>query len=613
MGLFFVCRVLFYLFNSTRFGTASGLDFVAGMWFDAIATCLVMLPLVLFELFPNQQRGKVSYQKFLALLTQIVLAIGLVINLADIEYFKHTSARSTSSVLRMLSSSNDFLQQLPSFFRDFWFLFVFLILMLIVSNWLFKRINRIKEDSLSTHGVLQIGWFILVTVGFVFTIRGGFGLRPITATKAASVTSSANVQLVLNSAFTVLNTIGINEVEEKNDFSEEKLKQLFDPVKRYDGDTRLQDPNVVILILESFSAEFVTALGGAQSGYTPFLDSLIEQSLLFTHCYANSKKSMDALPAVVASIPKLMNMEYLMSLYSANQIESLPKLLKTKGYSSGFYHGATNGSMNFDVFAELAGFDRYYGRSEYNNEADFDGTWGIFDAPFLRQCALGFNDLKPPFLSTIFTISSHPPYTIPSELLNRFGQSPHPQLNAYAYSDYALGQFFETAQKQDWYANTLFVLVADHTPYSPHAVYQQSIGNMHVPLVFYDPSGTLKAGRNSKIVGQVDIMPSILDLIGYSDPFFAFGQSVFQPTAGYSSSYVGSEYLYFGAYKNKNYLLKYTDETHYSVFDLSDSLLKTDLSTDKGLSNHLQESLKAQIQTHNNALRTNKMRVETAD
>lgn len=613
MGLFFVCRVLFYVFNSTRFGSASGLDFVAGMWFDAIATCLVMLPLVLFELFPNLKRGRPGYQKFLRHLTQTVLGIGLAINLADIEYFKHTSARSTSSVLRMIGGSTDFLQQLPSFFRDFWFLFVMLILMLLVSGVLFRRINRIKEDSLGTHGVFQIGWFILVSVGFVFTIRGGFGLRPITATKAATVTSSANVQLVLNSAFTVLNTIGINEVEEKHDFSEKKLKQLFNPIRHYSGHAKLKNPNVVVLILESFSAEYVAALGGAQSGYTPFLDSLIEQSLLFTHCYANSKKSMDALPAVVASIPKLMNMEYLMSLYSANQIESLPKALKSKGYSSGFYHGATNGSMNFDVFAELAGFDRYYGRSEYNNEADFDGTWGIFDAPFLRQCALELNDLKPPFFSTLFTISSHPPYTIPTEHLDRFGQSPDPQLNAYAYSDYALGQFFKTAQQQDWYPNTLFVLVADHTPSSSLQVYQQSIENMHVPLVFFDPSGTLKAGRNSRIVSQVDIMPSILDLIGYSDPFFAFGQSVFQPKAGYSSSYVGSEYLHFGAYRGNNYLLKYTDDTNLSVFGLSDGLLKTDLSTNTALSNHLQESLKAQIQVHNNALRTNKMRVETLD
>ena len=381
--IYTLCRVLFLILNNDHFPIVYFTDFIAGFWFDLVTAAIVCLPLVALEMFPNKWRGKKRYQVILVLSFNIILFLTVLINLIDIEYFKHTSSRSTASLIKMLGFGDDLMQQMPSFLSDYWYLLFFLLLFQLIGIWLYKRINRINDDSAKRSWLQQIILFPVAAALFVIIGRGGFGLKPIAAPKAASYTIDQNIQLVLNSAFTVIKTWGNIELEEKDYFTPDELIERYNPIHQFTSAPVLDQPNVVILLLESFSVEYIASINGEAVGYTPFLDSLIDSSLVFTNCYANGKKSMDAMPSVISSIPKLMEIEYLTSSYAANQIESLPKILAKKGYESGFFHGATNGSMNFDVFADVTGFDNYYGRSEYNNDKDFDGTWGIFDEPFL--------------------------------------------------------------------------------------------------------------------------------------------------------------------------------------------------------------------------------------
>ena len=318
---------------------------------------------------------------------------------------------------------------------------------------------------------------------------------------------------------------------------------------------------------------------------------------------------MDAIPALISSIPKLMEMEYLTSTYSANKVESIPKILHKKGYESGFFHGATNGSMNFQVFADVAGFDGYYGRSEYANEKDYDGTWGIFDEEFMCWSIDRFNDMKKPFFSTIFTLSSHPPYTIPKRYGDRFSKGPTEMHNSIRYVDHAISEFFKKARKQDWYDNTLFIIVADHTPASGTPVYFKDMGNMHIPLVFYHPTNPYFKGRSEKVVSQTDVLPSIMQLTGHHEPFFAFGKSVFDSLDGYSCSQIGNKFLYFGTVNEKNYMLLLENDEIAGIYALDDLLQSKNLKDDHELY-ILEDRLKAMIQTYNHALITNRMTLE---
>ena len=156
--------------------------------------------------------------------------------------------------------------------------------------------------------------------------------------------------------------------------------------------------NVVIIILESFAREYIGSLnhgleGGKYEGYTPFIDSLIKVSLTFDVSIANGKKSIDAMPSILASVPSLET-PYTISHYANNQINGLPELLKKKGYYSAFFHGAPNGSMGFDSFSRVAGFDDYFGLDQYPEKNDFDGMWGVWDEPFFKFFAEKLNSFQ---------------------------------------------------------------------------------------------------------------------------------------------------------------------------------------------------------------------------
>ena len=609
--VFSLCRVLFLVFNLPSFPVVYFTDFLAGLWFDLVTTAIVFLPLVALEIFPNKWRGNKWFQLLLSICFHVIIFLCVLINIIDIEYFQFTASRSTSSLFTMLGFGNDLMQQLPSFFRNYWYLLLFVIALTLLGAWLYKRVNRISDDSNLTAWWKQIIIFP-VTVGLLVLIgRGGIGLRPIAPAKAASYTIDQNIPLVLNSAFTIIKTWGSVALEEKTYFTEQELLNHFNPVKTpsYVIPT-LDQNNVVILLLESFSVEYIAAINGTNEVYTPFLDSLIDSSLVFTNCYANGKKSIDAMPSIISSIPKLMEIEYLASQYASNKIESLPKLLREHDYESAFFHGATNGTMSFDVYCELAEFDHYFGREEYNNELHYDGTWGIYDEEFLSWSADKLETLKQPFFSTIFTISSHPPYSIPGRYKNKFNKGPEPMHDAVRYSDFALQQFFEKAKKSSWYNNTLFIIVADHTPASGTDIYFKDMGNMHIPLVLFHPSIPNFKGVNEKVVGQEDILPTVMDLLGYYEPYFAFGQSVFSSAPGYSVSYVGNKIIYFSDTESGHYMLTYQDEKITGIYDLKDQLQINNLMNDKKLSEQLLTRLKAMIQTYNHALISNKMTVE---
>ncbi|MBN4072586.1 LTA synthase family protein [Crocinitomix catalasitica] len=585
-------------------------DFLAGIWFDLVTAAIVFLPLVLFEMFPNKRRGRPIFQKILAISFHLILFLSTFINLIDVEYFRHTSSRSTVGLFKMLGFGDDLWQQLPSFLADYWYLIIFAILFQLAGIWLYKRINRIKDDSEQTGWIKQIILFPIACGILVLIGRGGVGMKPIAPANAAAYTIDQNVQLVLNSAFTVIKTWGDITIDEKNYFSESELKKIFNPRKNYSREQPvLINPNIVILTLESFSVEYISEINGKEEVYTPFLDSLIRESLVYTNCYANGKKSMDAMPSIISSIPKLMEIEYLTSPYAANKIESIPKLLKSRYYSSGFFHGASNGSMNFDTFADVSGFDDYYGRDEYNNDDHYDGTWGIYDEEFYLWSIEQMDEMKKPFFSTVFSISSHPPYSIPERYQKRFNGGPSEMHNSIHYADYALSRFFNSVRKKEWYTNTLFIIVADHTPATSDQVYYKEQGNMHIPLVFHYPNHPKFKGRNDKIVSQVDIMPSIMHLIAYEHAFFSFGRSVFKKGNGFSTCQIGERQLYFGSLDDEDYLLMLANDEITSAFVLDD-IFQLDNLVDKKDFKKLEDHFKAMIQMYNHALINNEMTIE---
>jgi len=431
----------------------------------------------------------------------------------------------------------------------------------------------------------------------VVGLRGGLQRIPIVLLDAAIYTSPKYIPILINTPFSVIKSADLTDIKQLSFFDDNTLKSYYDPIHKPDTG-KFTNYNVCVIALESFSKEF-TGISNRKS-FTPFLDSLMRQSITFINGIANAKTSINGIPSIMASIPCFLENHYLNSIYSNNMIQTLPNLLKTKGYYSVFYHGGTNGTMNFDSFAKLAGYDEYYGRTEYNDEKEYDGQWGIWDEPFLKKTVQAMSKLKTPFVTSIFTLSSHNPYKIPKKYEGKFDKGKMEIHQCIGYTDYALKQFFAEAQKQPWFNNTLFVLSPDHTSVSNDPFYADMIGQYSIPIIFYKKGITPK--METKTVQQIDILPTVLNYLKYDQAYYSFGHDMFsdkkQPSIFYNSPsfYCVDDSLF--------YVL--SDYTFKEVYNYrADSLLQRNVigsHTGKELLNFC----KAFIQTYNRDVINNK-------
>ena len=445
---------------------------------------------------------------------------------------------------------------------------------------------------------------IIVLAGlFILTFRGT-GYRPVSLNTAALYTSPPGINLVLNSSFTLLNTADKEELELKSFMTAQEAAAIFNPTYTSGKVNQHNPSNVIILIVESLSKEYCGYYNDGK-GYTPFLDSLFSESLVFENSFSNGKKSPEALPSIFAGIPTLIDQPYAFSQYANNNISGLPSLLKNHHYQTAFFHGGKNGSMGFDLFSKILGFEEYYGLNEYPDKNDFDGNWGIWDEIYLKYFAEKLDSFQTPFLASVFTLSSHHPYSIPEKYKDKFPVGSLPIHQAVAYADYALRNFFIEAAKHEWYKNTLFVITGDHTSINDIEKYNTRVGTYAVPICFFHPSDTSLNSNKSTVFQHTDISPTILDYLGIKENIICFGQSLFKKSKKYSINYLsgiywitdGAYYLLFDGNKSIG-LYKYPED----VFEKENLLL---LRSEK--KQELEQYLMAYIQQYNERVRFNKL------
>ena len=260
--------------------------------------------------------------------------------------------------------------------------------------------------------------------------------------------------------------------------------------------------------------------------------------------------------------------------------------------------------MGFEAFARSTGFQQYFGRDEFNadkrfkGDDDFDGTWAIWDEPFMQFFGAHLNDMKQPFMTALFTASSHHPFVIPDKYKERF---PEEQLEIHKcirYTDMAIGRFFDEASCQPWFNNTIFVITSDHTNMSNHPEYQTDLGGFCSPIIIYDPSGELvKPGMDDKVAQQIDILPTIMSLLGYPRPYVAFGIDVINTPAEqtWAVNYLSGTYQLV----QNGYVLQYDGTRTTGFYALTDSLMQHNL-VDQNLQQqaHMQRLLQAIIKQY---------------
>lgn len=600
--IYTLCRLLFLAFNFEAFNKPFLNAFLGGIRFDLSAIAYINLPFALLHGIPGNFKFTFRYQKVIKLLFFGVNTLFILTNFVDFEYYKFTGRRSTFGMLTAQGMEQEIGGLLGSFLSEFWYL---LVVAIGLSVLFYKTIPDLKLPVLrikpSMMGVTkQTVLFLSVMAIAIISGRGGLQEKPLRIIDSSAYGALNHSALVLNTPFCVLKTLNKKEtLRSPNYFTKEQMDDIFNPIINIQPEKKPTEQNVVLIILESFGREHLNI------GATPFLDSLITESYYFENGFANGKLSIDAVPSTLSSIPSLLKHSIITSSYAVNKVNGLPKILKDHGYETSFFHGAFNGSQNFDQYSKVAGFDTYYGKDEYEGPEAFDGRWGIFDEEFFQFFKTTLTSFQQPFFSTLFTVSSHNPYIIPERYKGKFPKGNTKIYESIAYADFALKQFFETAKKEPWYNNTLFVITADHTSAEPTSdQFKTNVGKFRIPILFFDPSNENFKGTHEGNFQQIDILPSVLEYLGIATTTISYGKP-------YSSSKDFAVYYLDNIFHliDGDYYLAFDGTKSLALYNFKkDILMKNNLiSVEIERAKHMEDFLKAYIQSFNERMIANEL------
>lgn len=624
-AVYMVCRLAFVLENYSLITEGGDPNWSSilfgGTLFDISAILYTNLLFILLVLFPLHRKENKPMSVVGRWVYFVMNSLAVIANMADCIYFQYTQRRTTVAVFSEFGNETNLLKIFGVELLNHWYL-ALLTAALIFALWKFYRnpIYRVKGESLKRYYGTRLVLLVVLVPLMICGMRGYWfhqSSRPLAVNSAFQYgPTPAQAGAVLNTPFTIWRTAWSRRAARIPAFYDDrKLRQLYSNKHLPADSIRMERKNVVIIIVESFAEEFIGARnkdldGGKYKGYTTFADSLLSVSTTFEHTYCNGWVSIDAMPAVLASLPK-MSVSFVTGPYSQNEIPGIAKYLGRVGYHTAFFHGGINSSMGFQAFARAAGFSEYFGMDEYcadsrfDGKKDFDGTWGIWDEEFLQFFCKKISEMPQPFLASVFTLSSHHPFKIPARYADRFkDEGLFPLHKCIRYTDNALRQFFNAARRQPWFGNTIFVITADHASSKvTHDVYKTELGHFRVPIIIYDPSGGLEPGTRKGVMQHIDVMPTLLGLLGYEHPYTSFGKDALkQSDGGWAMNFHN-----IPQYITDQYLLQLNpDFSLKAVYDYkSDPLLKNNLKGKVKTQGDMESHLKAILQTYQERMTAN--------
>lgn len=616
--LFFTTSRLVFLFWNWGFFRSQDLSsllaaFFYGLRFDIWSVAVLgFMPAVFALVF--YKYGKRQWLRAAWLGFFVILQLpGMVLTLGDWEFVNYTGRRFTYDALFALREVPGKFWQIT---LSYWPIFIIGSLMLLAYlTFAFlalrsSRLARATHEFESSSKKKRLIALSFALVALALGLRGGWQKKPLGFAHAQIFTQPMMNNLVLNSSFTFLQTTQRQSLPRVKYFAgfEEMIPLLNGSLPGpsvLEGHRPSKPQNVILIIVESLSLEYMGLKGTEGEGYTPFLDSLAEQGLFFTNHFANARRSIEGVGAILGGIPALMAEPFLSSQYMSNYFLGIGSAFESRGYHTSFFHGGQNGTFYFDSFIKSVGIQNYYGANEYPNAADFDGTWGIYDEPFLQWMVTQLNSFPRPFFSGVFTLSSHNPFRIPEQYKGKFPKGLGEIHESIGYADFALKRFFAEAAKQAWYQDTLFVITGDHTYKSWRKGWASEIGNYKVPLIFFHPQFKFPKSDTKILAQQIDILPSILDFLGSEGKERNYlSRSVFVPGERTVTIYLDQRYHLIG---RDFFLTHHLASNHYDFFSRQDEAELRSLSEPAAIKVDYINRLKASIQYFSQGLWDNKI------
>lgn len=421
------------------------------------------------------------------------------------------------------------------------FLLTFILLVLAIgSYWLYNRYFY-KPIIHKKRKILQSIIFAVITFPLIaLGARGGWQEIPIN--QSQSYYSNYNILNLasVNSGFNIAISIIENYKNlEKNPYAFYPIGKAREEVAKIyhqEKDTTVEflktkRPNIVLLILESWSADLIESIGG-EPGITPEFHELEKGGILFTNLYATGPRSEQAMGSIFSGFPAHPISSVTVQPDKFAKLPTITQQLVDSGYSSSFYFGGQLRYGNIKGFILYNGFTRVVEHSDFSNGVK-RGKLGVHDEDVLSRQLDDLNNEKQPFFSGLFTLSSHSPYDQPMDNVFSWGGNENNYINSAFYTDRCLGNYFREAQKQPWYKNTLFIIVADHS-HNSYRNWSFTTPFYHrIPMLFYGEviKEEFKGMKIGRIANQMDLAKTLMNQLSFDSSPFTWSRDLFNPYA----------------------------------------------------------------------------------
>ncbi len=553
---FFIYRLFMLLLHISLINNSSTYDIIYSFWlgfrFDSMVLSVIILPLFLLSFLPFINLSKKIWRRLLFIILNLIFLIIFFVCTADLGYIDHFGSRMNYWAVDYAGHLGLFAYSLYVC-GDFWLLILvwllisaaFSITLAIVIK---KLIFASKKNGFRSVAVFYILALILLIIG----IRGGFGKHALTWSDAFFGRNHFVNQMSLNTIYSAVFHVTEDYINrsarfkgnsrrykfyDDNDAFQTTRKLLGIKNKPFEGNYSLAyqtnsisdfdfPPNIVIVIMESWTAERVGVLG-SKLGLTPEFDSLSSRGMLFTDFYANGIRTNRGIPAVLCSFPSLPGRSIMKRKFDDHPFRSLAQILDEHGYTSVFTYGGDIEFDNIGNFMKTIGYDTLFDMNDFDKK-DYLGDWGVADHIMFARMVSEIKKFPRPFNLSIMTISNHEPFMIPDDRFKLYDDSvpDSDKLNVFYYSDWAIGKFISNLKQYPVFDSTIFIFTADHCPHQS-AEYPLDTRNFRIPLLIYSPN---LIGEKPVIIdktgSQVDIIPTLIGMLGLETRMYCWGRDL---------------------------------------------------------------------------------------
>jgi phosphoglycerol transferase MdoB-like AlkP superfamily enzyme len=534
---FLVTKALFLVYHhslTAGLATAEILKvFIWGFRMDVSFTSYICIfPFLLF--LARSFAPKINIKKIVWIYTVFITVVLSILATADLELYSAWGYRIDITPLQYFKSPREMGTSISS--APLLLLLVIFIIFSAFFIWIYKKyIDCYISNSPVKFSIANVAISLFLVLFLFVPIRGGIQKIPINQSFVYFSEKLFADHAALNLPWNLLSSI-INRNSNKNPFDylpENTARQLVSnlyntgPLK-IPAVLSVKRPNIIFIIMESFTAKFVGCLGG-EPGVTPNLDKIAADGLLFTNIYAAGDRSEKGLIAVLSGYPNQAITSIIKTPVKTEKLPQITKLLEDQGYHTSYTYGGELEFANIKSYLVNTGFDDLVSKYSFN-PSERTTSWGVHDHIVLNRFFENLQKEQQPFFATLFTLSSHEPYDVP--MAPRFKGNDETTLfkNAVAYTDSTIGVFINMLKKDPLWQNTLIVFVADHGHPLPGHDPNDHPSKFHIPLIFSGGALNTK-GIVSNIGSQTDIVTTVLDQLGISSGTFRWGKDLLDSSA----------------------------------------------------------------------------------